>query len=332
MTDYSDTPKRQIGHSELEVAPIGLGCMSFSGVYGESDDASSLDMLARAIDELGVGLLDSSDMYGWGHNETLLGRALVGRRNKVVLITKFGQIKREGGPNGVNGRPEYVMQACDASLQRLGVDVIDLYIQHRVDTTVPIEETVGAMSRLIERGKVRAIGLSEAKPETIRRAHATHPISAVQTEYSLLYREEAEETRDLTTALGISFIAYSPLGRSLLTGAYRGLNALPEDSPHIRHPRCADDNLKPNLALIRPIEEMALAKGCTPPQLALAWVLAQGDDVIPIPGTKRLERLRENIGALDVDLSSDEVSTLSQLIPAGAASGTRYPAGAAVFQ
>ncbi|MFT5392358.1 MAG: aryl-alcohol dehydrogenase-like predicted oxidoreductase [Gammaproteobacteria bacterium] len=327
MADLQSVPKRRLGNSDLNVAPIGLGCMSLSGAYGASDDTNAVDMLARAIDELGVELLDSSDMYGWGHNETLLGRALKGRRDRVVLVTKFGQTKSESGPNGVNGRPEYVASACDASLKRLGVDVIDLYIQHRIDPNVPIEETAGAMGRLVEQGKVRYIGLSEAKPETIQRAHDTHPLTAVQTEFSLLYREEAEHTRALTTTLGIAFLAYSPLGRSLLTGTYAGLEQVPDDSPHKRHPRFADDNLKKNLALIRPLQKMATARECSMAQLALAWVLAQGDDVIPIPGTKSMSRLRQNLGALDVTLSDEDLATLADMIPAGAAAGTRYPAG-----
>ena len=335
MADLRKAPKRQLGASKLRMAPIGLGCMSFSGVYGKSDDEAAIGMIRQSIDELGVDALDSSDMYGWGHNETLLGKALAGgRREKILLVTKFGQVQGEGGVNGVDGRPEYVMEACEASLKRLNTDVIDLYFQHRIDPKVPIEDTVGAMAKLVEQGKVRYIGLSEARPETIRRAHATHPVTAVQTEYSLIYREEAEATRQTTLDLGISFFAYAPLGRSMLTGGYSNLASLPDDSPHKRHPRFADENLKKNLDLIRPVEEMAKAKGCTPAQIALAWVLAQGDDVVAIPGTKSIERMKQNIDALDVKLSAAEVAGLSAAIPIGAVAGTRYPAGAmkAVFQ
>jgi aryl-alcohol dehydrogenase-like predicted oxidoreductase len=329
MADLRKAAKRRLGASDLRMAPIGLGCMSFSGVYGKSDDDAAIAMIRQSIDELGVDALDSSDMYGWGHNESLLGKALAGgRREKILLITKFGQVQGEGGVNGVDGRPEYVMQACEASLKRLNTDVIDLYFQHRIDPTVPIEDTVGAMAKLVEQGKVRHIGLSEARPETIRRAHATHPLAAVQTEYSLIYREEAEATRQTTRELGISYMAYAPLGRALLTGSFGSQATLPDDSPHKRHPRFADENLKKNLELIRPVEEMAKAKGCTPAQIALAWVLAQGDDVVAIPGTKSIERMQQNIDALDVKLSADDVASLSRAIPAGAASGTRYPAGA----
>jgi len=281
-------------------------------------------LIHRALD-LGINFIDSSDMYGWGHNEELLAQALRGRRGGVVLATKFGQVRSESGPNLVNGRPEYVAQACDASLRRLGVDVIDLYYQHRVDPTVPIEETVGAMARLIERGKVRYLGLCEAKPATIRRAHATHPIVAVQTEYSLLYRTEAEETLVVTRDLGISFVAYAPLGRGLLTGTVHGPADLPEGDRRRMHPRFQDANLVKNVELVRRVETVAREKGCTPGQLVLAWLLAQGPDVVPIPGTKRRNRLEENLGALDVVLSGDDVKRLADAVPAGAAAGPRYP-------
>lgn len=268
--------------------------------------------------------LDSSDMYGWGHNETLLGRALTGRRGQVLLASKFGQVRREGGANGVDGRPEHVMAACEASLTRPGVDVIALYSQHRVDPAVPIEETVGAMARLVDQGKVRFLGLSEAKPETIRRAHATAPIAAVQTEYSLLYRKEAEETRALTRMLGITSVAYAPLGRGLLTGAVRTADDV--GGRRAAHPRFQPENLPRNLALVDRIAAFAAGKGCTPSQLVLAWLLAQGDDIVAIPGTRRIARVRENLGALAVTLSADEAAANAAAVPPGAASGDRYPA------
>jgi aryl-alcohol dehydrogenase-like predicted oxidoreductase len=264
-------------------------------------------------------------MYGWGQNETVVGQAIKGRRDRFVLASKFGQVQREGGVNGVDGRPEHVMAACDASLKRLGVDVIDLYYQHRVDKTVPIEDTVGAMARLKEQGKIRALGLSEAAPATIRRAHAVHPIAAVQSEYSLLYRAEAEETVRTTRELGISFVAYSPLGRGLLTGQLAPGAELKAGDPRARHPRFAGDNLQHNLGLVQRLDAIAAEKGCTTGQLVLAWLLAQGPDVLAIPGTKRRERLRENIGALSVTLSPAEVARITAAIPAGAAKGTRYP-------
>jgi len=301
--------------------------MSLSGAYGKGDDAESIKVVHHAIDN-GVNFLDSSDMYGWGHNETLLGKALTGgRRDKVVLATKFGQTQQPGGANGVNGRPEYVKQACEASLQRLGVDEIDLYYQHRVDPSVPIEETVGAMGELVKQGKVRAIGLCEAKPETIRRAHKTHPLAAVQSEYSLLYRQHAEETLATTRPLGIAYVAYSPLGRSLLTGSVKSAADIPEGDGRGRHPRFAGDNLARNLQLAAAIEAMAKAKGCTPGQVALAWLLAQDSDIVPIPGTKRSARVDENVAATSVALSADEAAKLSAALPPGAAAGGRYPDG-----
>lgn len=326
MTDLKSVKRRKLGQSDLATLPVGMGCMSLSGAYGKSDDDAGIKLIRDAID-LGIDLLDSSDMYGWGHNEELLGRALEGgRRDRITLVTKFGQTQNPGGANGVDGRPEYVMEACDKSLKRLGVDVIDLYFQHRVDPDVPIEDTVGAMAKLIEQGKVRYIGLSEAAPDTIRRAHATHPITCVQSEYSLLYREQAEETLSVTRPLGISFMAYAPLGRSLLTGAYLGQKGLPEDHSHARHPRFAEGNLEANNKIAQAVADMASKKGCTPGQVAIAWVLAQGDDIVTIPGTKRLERLEENIGALDVALSAEDVKTLSDSAPPGAGAGTRYAA------
>ncbi|MGH7331944.1 MAG: aldo/keto reductase [Candidatus Rokuibacteriota bacterium] len=316
--------ERRLGRSALSVSAVGLGCMSMSGVYGQGDDAQSIAVIQQAIDR-DVNFLDSSDMYGWGHNETLLGQAIRGRRGRVVLATKFGQVRAEGGRNLVNGRPEYVPQACDASLKRLGVDVIDLYYQHRVDPSVPIEDTVGAMARLLEQGKVRALGLCEANPATIRRAHAVHPISAVQTEYSLLYRTEAEQTLPVCRELGISFVAYSPLGRSFLTGRVQSPSDIPEGDRRRDHPRFQGENFSRNLTLVHRIEQIAREQQCTPAQLVLAWLLAQGSDVVPIPGTKRKERLEENLGALAVRLDDADVKRIAEAVPAGAAAGLRYP-------
>ena len=318
---------RKLGNSTLTVSAIGLGCMSMSGVYGKGDDAESIAVIHRALD-LGVNLLDSSDMYGWGHNEELLARAIKGRRDKVVLTTKFGNLRKPDGTPGVNGRPEYVPQACAASLKRLGVDVIDLYYQHRVDPSVPIEDTVGAMAKLVQEGKVRFLGLSEAAPATVRRAHAVHPITALQSEYSLLYRAEAEETLPVLRELGISFVAYSPLGRSLLTGRVQSAADIPTDDRRRDHPRFQDENFAKNRELVRCIETIAGEKQCTPAQLVLAWLLAQGQDIVPIPGTKRRERLEENVGAVDVRLGPDDVRRISEAVPAGAAAGLRYPAPA----
>ncbi|MGO4124215.1 aldo/keto reductase [Inquilinus sp. YAF38] len=321
MTTDSSIAHRRLGG--LSVSAIGLGLMPLSGVYGAADDAASEELIRRAID-LGVDHLDSADMYGWGHNEELLGRAIKGRRDRVVLVTKFGQIRREGAPNGVDGRPDYVAQACEASLRRLGVDTIDLYYQHRVDPAVPIEETVGAMARLVEQGKVRHLGLSEAGAETIRRAHAVHPIAAVQTEYSLLYRAEAEATRQVTKSLGIGFVGYSPLGRGFLAGAIQDISQI--DGRRAAHPRFQPENFAHNRGLVDRFEALAAEKGCKPSQLALAWVLAQGDDVVAIPGTRSIARLEENLGALQVTLTPDDLARLDAAIPSGAAAGTRYAA------
>ncbi|HXG16074.1 MAG TPA: aldo/keto reductase [Calidithermus sp.] len=317
--------QRTLGKDGLRVSALGLGLMSMSGVYGPGDDEASVAVIHAALDR-GVTLLDSSDMYGWGHNETLLGRALQGRRHQAVVATKFGQVRNpQGGGNLVNGRPEYVRQACEASLKRLGVDVIDLYYQHRVDPGVPIEETVGAMKRLVEEGKVRYLGLCEAAPATIRRAHAVHPIAAVQMEYSLLYRVEAETVLPVCRELGIGLVAYSPLGRSLLTGQVHKPEDIPAGDRRREHPRFQGDNFARNRELVRRVEAMAAAKGCTPAQLVLAWLLAQGPDVVPIPGTKHRHRLEENLGALTVRLSPDEVVQLGRAVPPGAAAGARYP-------
>ena len=324
MTVTVTKAPRKLGASALSVFPIGLGLMSLSGAYGKAEDAEGIKVIRHAIDR-GVTLLDSSDMYGWGHNETLLGKALTGGiRNKIVLATKFGQVQRPGGANGVDGTPAHVKAACEASLKRLGVEVIDLYYQHRVDPSVPIEDTVGAMADLVKAGKVKALGLSEAKPETIRRAHRTHPIAAVQSEYSLLYRKDAEETLETTRALGISFVAYSPLGRSLLTGSVKQVSDIPEGDGRGRHPRFAAENLARNLSMVAAIEAMAKTRGCAPGQVALAWLLAQGTDIVPIPGTKQTARVDQNLAALDVTLSAGELAQLSNALPPGAAAGTRY--------
>jgi aryl-alcohol dehydrogenase-like predicted oxidoreductase len=316
--------QRQLGRSALRVSAIGLGCMGLSGVYGPADDGESVTLIQKAID-LGVNHLDSSDMYGWGHNETLIGRALQGRRDRVVLTTKFGQVQNPGGPNLVNGRPDYIVQACDASLKRLGVDVIDVYYQHRVDPKVPIEETVGGMKRLVEAGKVRFLGLSEAAPETVRRAHRVHPITALQSEYSILYRQQAEETLPALRELGISFVAYSPLGRSLLTGQVQKPADIPEGDRRLAHPRFQGQNLVANIELVHRLEAIARERGCTPGQLVLAWLLAQGPEVVAIPGTKRLDRLQENLKALSVSLSPADIARIGEAVPKGAAAGPRYP-------
>lgn len=322
-------PTRRLGASGLGVTSIGLGLMSLSGLYGASSDDNGIAVIHHAL-ERGVNFLDSADMYGWGHNETLLGRALREakgtHRDQVIVATKFGQFKLETGGNGVDGRPEYVQAACEASLKRLGLEAIDLYYAHRIDPKIPIEDTVGAMARLIEQGKVRALGLCEASPATIRRAHKVHPLSALQTEYSLLYREEAEETLQTTRELGITFVAYSPLGRSLLTG---GVNDPAEFANDRRkdHPRFHAGNFERNRERVAGIEAMAKTKHCAPAQLALAWLLAQGEDIVAIPGTKRSARIDENLGALEVTLSAAQAQALANMFPRGAAAGTRYPAG-----
>ena len=316
--------RRRLGKSTLDVSAIGLGCMSMSGAYGPGDDAQSIALVHRALD-LGVDFIDSSDAYGFGHNEELLGKALRGKRDRVVLATKFGNLRKPDGTPAVSGRPEYVPQACDASLKRLGVDVIDLYYQHRVDPSVAIEDTVGAMARLVEQGKVRFLGLSEAAPATVRRAHKVHPIAALQIEYSLLYRVEAEETLPTLRELGISLVAYSPLGRSLLTGQVHKVADIPEDDRRRAHPRFHEQNLQRNVEFVTKVEQLAREKGCTPGQLALAWLLARGRDIVPIPGTKRRDRLEENVRAAEVRLTSEEVARLADAVPAGAVAGLRYP-------
>ena len=325
MNKGNSLPARSLGSSGIKVSAIGLGCMSLSGVYGTSNDDEGIALIHEALDQ-GITLLDTSDAYGKGHNETLVGKAIAGRRDGVVLATKFGNIGGGGG-KVADGRPEYVIESCEASLKRLNVDTIDLYYQHRVDPAVPIEDTVGAMARLVKDGKVRALGLSEARPETIRRAHAVHPITAVQNEFSLLYRVEAEETLKTTRALNISFVAYAPLGRGLMTGVVEDPKAMTDSDSRRRHPRFAAQNVSQNLALVRGVEEIARERHCTLGQLALAWLLARGPDIVPIPGTKRKERLIENIGALSVKLTEDDLAQISDSIPVGAAAGLRYPEG-----
>ena len=317
--------QRTLGKTPIKVSALGLGLMSMSGVYGNADDDESIRLIHYAIDQ-GINFLDSADMYGWGHNETLLGKALKGKRDKVIVATKFGQVKLPDGKQSVDGRPEYVIQACEASLKRLGIEVIDLYYQHRVDTNTPIEDTVGAMKRLVEQGKVRALGLSEARPETIRRAHKVHPIAAVQNEYSLLYRKEGEETLKATRELGISLVAYAPLGRSMLTGTVHGKADLPEGDRRLQHPRFQGEALEKNVSIVKQLESIAADKKCTPAQLVLAWLLHQGKDIVPIPGTKRRERFDENLAALKIRLSPEEIKKISAAAPVGAGAGTRYPA------
>jgi len=300
--------------------------MGMSEFYGSTDEQESVATIHRALDR-GVCFLDTADMYGSGRNEELVGRAIKGRRDEVFLATKFGNVR---GPNGefmgVRGDPDYVFEACDASLQRLGVEVIDLYYQHRVDVNVPIEETVGAMAQLVDEGKVRFLGLSEAAPETIRKAHAAHPITAVQTELSLWSRDSEAAVLPTVRDLGIGYVAYSPLGRGLLTGQITSPGDFPEDDFRRFHPRFTGDNFHRNIALVREVEAMAREKGCSTAQLALAWVLAQGDDVVPIPGTKRIKYLDENIAALDVQLGAEDLRRLDEILPPGAASGERYHA------
>lgn len=306
------------------MSAIGLGCMGMSAMYGESDEAASIATLHRAID-IGIDFLDTADMYGNGHNEELVGRAIAGRRDRVILATKFGNIRYPDGTADVNGRPEYVAAACDASLTRLGVEYVDLYYQHRVDPNVPIEETVGAMALLVKQGKARYLGLSEAAPGTISRAHAVHPIAALQTEYSLWTREAETQILPTCRELGIGYVAYAPLGRGFLGGTIRQMDALSDTDHRRRMPRYQADNIVRNLKLLDVLDQLALVKGCTPAQIAIAWVLAQGIDIVPIPGTKRVAYLEENAKAAEISLSTEELGRLSHAFPPGAAAGDRYP-------
>jgi aryl-alcohol dehydrogenase-like predicted oxidoreductase len=316
---------RKLGQQGLIASAQGLGCMGMSEFYGQADEGEAIATIHRAL-ELGVNFLDTADMYGPFTNEKLVGRAIADRRDQVVLATKFGN---QRGPNGerlgINGRPEYVHEACDASLERLGVDTIDLYYQHRVDFDVPIEETVGAMKELVEAGKVRYLGLSEASPATIRRAHEVHPISALQTEYSLWTRDPEEEILPTVRELGIGFVPYSPLGRGFLTRRFQSPDDLPEGDFRKDNPRFQGENFRRNMELVDRVEQIASEKGVKPGQLALAWVMAQGDDIVPIPGTKRREYLEENVAAVDIELSRDDLRQVHEVFPVGAAAGERYP-------
>ncbi|MCY0887764.1 MAG: aldo/keto reductase [Alicyclobacillaceae bacterium] len=318
--------KRKLGTQGLEVSALGLGCMGMSEFYAGRDDAESIHTLEMALD-LGITFWDTADMYGVGRNEELVGKVLQNHRQQVILATKFGNVRSADGQYlGINGRKEYVREACDASLRRLGIDHIDLYYQHRVDPSTPIEETVGAMADLVREGKIRYLGLSEASAETLRRAQAVHPITALQTEYSLWSRDVEEEILPTCRELGIGFVAYSPLGRGFLTGQFRTFEDLPEDDYRRHSPRFQAENFAKNLQLVDKIEEIAAQKGCSAAQLALAWLLARGSDIVPIPGTKRTTYLRENVAATEITLTSEELASIEKIAPKGVAVGERYPA------
>src|SRR3954466_8281969 len=321
-----EVSRRRLGKNGPEVSAVGLGCMGMSEFYGSGSEQQSIATIHHALDR-GATFLDTADMYGPFKNEELVGRAIKDRRDEVFLATKFGNVRGPAGEFlGVRGDPEYVRSACEASLKRLGVDVIDLYYQHRVDPNVPIEDTVGEMARLKDEGKVRYLGLSEAAPQTIRRAHSTHPITAVQTELSLWSRDAEAEVIPTVRELGIGYVAYSPLGRGFLTGQFKSPDDFAEDDFRKNHPRFQGENFQRNLDLVREVERMAQEKGCTTAQLALAWVLAQGEDIVPIPGTRHIKYLDENIGALEVKLTQDDLRRLDEILPPGAAAGTRYHA------